>query len=120
MLMAKRGRPRKVEVKNLIDGVDAYLENTSLPIVAEYAQINHITADYLYELARKETAEGRPELSRSIKRITDQKAIVLEKGALIGKFSSSMAIFSLKQLGWRDRPEEKSEAAGVTIIDDFK
>ena len=118
--MAKRGRPRKVSIQNLIDGVDAYLESTSLPIVAEYALQNGITSNWLYHLADKEAEAGRPELKQSIKRITDQKAIALEKGALIGKFSPSMAIFSLKQLGWRDKPEEKNEGTGVTIIDDFK
>lgn len=118
--MAKRGRPRKVDVQNLIDGVDEYLASTTLPIVAEYALQNGITREYLYQLASKEEEEGRPELSHAIKRIAETKAIVLEKGALIGKFSASMAIFSLKQLGWKDRPEDKSEGAGVTIVDDFK
>ena len=118
--MAKRGRPRKVNVQNLIDGVDDYLSSTALPIVAEYALQNGITREYLYELSNTEKEAGRPELSYAIKRIADTKAIALEKGALIGKFSTSMAIFSLKQLGWRDRPEEKEQQAGVTIIDDFK
>ena len=118
--MAKRGRPRKVSIQNLIDGVDAYIESTPLPIVAEYALLNGYTREWLYQLAAKEKEEGRPELTYAIKKIADTKAIALEKGALIGKFSPSMAIFSLKQLGWRDKPEEKNEGQGVTIIDDFK
>lgn len=120
MHMSKRGRPRKVNIKNLINGVDEYIASTPLPIVAEYALQNGITRQYLYELADKEKSEGRNELSDAIKRIADTKAIALEKGALIGKFSASMAIFSLKQLGWKDRPEEKNEGTGVTIIDDFR
>lgn len=117
--MAKRGRPPKVTVENLINDVDGYLDSTVLPIVAEYAHLHNITAAYLYQLAQKELEEGRPDLSNAIKRIAEQKAVVLEKGALSGSFSASMAIFSLKQLGWRDRPEEANTGGGVNIHDDF-
>jgi hypothetical protein len=34
---------------------------------------------------------------------------MLEKKALKGQYNASMAIFSVKQLGWKDRQEEKSD-----------
>lgn len=34
---------------------------------------------------------------------------MLEKGALTGKYDKTMAIFSLKQLGWRDKIETESK-----------
>lgn len=118
--MGKVGRPRKHDIKKLLDAVDPYLESTPLPIVAEFALQNGITKSYLYELAKMEKEAGRPELSTAIKRISDTKQVVLEKGALLGKFNSSMAIFSLKQMGWRDAPEETEKNEKVVIVDDFK
>jgi hypothetical protein len=34
---------------------------------------------------------------------------VLEKGGLTGKYDKTMVIFSLKQLGWRDKIEAESK-----------
>ena len=35
----------------------------------------------------------------------------MEKNALNGKYNSTMAVFSLKQLGWRDRMEYTDTSA---------
>ena len=118
--MGKVGRPRKFNVKDLVAAADVYLKNTPLPIVAEFALQQGITRPYLYELAQAEKEAGRPELSDAIKKITDTKAVVLEKGALLGKFNPSMAIFSLKQLGWKDVPDDGEKSEKVVILDDFK
>jgi hypothetical protein len=103
------GRPPKVKVKDLIDDADEYIKTADPPIVAEYAIMHGITRQYLYELAKREEGEGRTALSDTIKKISDSKAIMLERKALLGEYSSSMAIFSLKQLGWKDKPDDQED-----------
>lgn len=98
--MGAGGRPPKVNIQELIDGVDAYIKKANPPIVAEYAQKHGITKQRLYQLAKE-----NEEIFDSIKKITDAKEIMLEKKGLTGRYSTSMAIFSLKQLGWRDKIE---------------
>lgn len=95
--MAKRGRPLKVKIEDLINDADAYIAKANPPIIAEYAHRHGITRQYLYELAEKDK-----ELSDTIKRISEAKEVMLEKKALAGKYVASVAIFSLKQLGWKD------------------
>ena len=34
---------------------------------------------------------------------------MLEQKAIKGQYNASMAIFSLKQLGWKDKQEEKND-----------
>lgn len=95
--MAKRGRPLKVKIEDLINDADAYIAKANPPIIAEYAHRHGITRQYLYELAEKDK-----DLSDTIKRISEAKEVMLEKKALAGKYVASVAIFSLKQLGWKD------------------
>jgi hypothetical protein len=103
--MAKKGRPPKVNIEDLINDVDEYIQSANPPIVAEYAIMHGITRQYLYELAKKEEGEGDSRLSDTIKKIVDSKAIMLERNGLLGKYQPTMAIFSLKQLGWKDKPD---------------
>ena len=95
--MADRGRPPKVNIEDLINDADSYIESAEPPILAEYAHIHGITRQYLYELANK-----HPELSDTIKKISEAKEVKLERNGLSGVYSPSVTIFSLKQLGWRD------------------
>ena len=90
---------------DLINDVDEYIQSANPPIVAEYAIMHGITRQYLYELAKKEEGEGDSRLSDTIKKIVDSKAIMLERNGLLGKYQPTMAIFSLKQLGWKDKPD---------------
>lgn len=73
-----------------------YTEKTAIPILAEFA--------YNYGVLRQELYK-HPELSDSIKNMMAKKEFQLEKMALINKVNSTFAIFSLKQLGWRDKQE---------------
>ena len=98
--MAKRGAPVTVyteeriqEIKALID---LYTDESAIPILAEFCYTNNIRKQRLYEI---------PELTDSIKKMMEKKEAQLEKGALGGKINTSVAIFSLKQLGWRDKVE---------------
>lgn len=98
-------RPRKLDYQTLIDDADAYIASADPPILAEYAHLHGITRCYLYQLAEAEKNAGRPELSNTIKKISEAKEYILEKNALNGKYNATMSVFSLKQLGWKDHIE---------------
>lgn len=111
---AKVGRPRKFSkkrVKELMALFDDYIESNEIPIIAEFAYKNNILRESLYDY---------PEFSTLLKKCINKKESALEKYALAGEVSTPMAIFSLKQLGWRDKQEvEHSGSIGVTIVDDI-
>lgn len=111
--MAKRGRPPKVNIDDLIRGADEYIEKAEPPIIAEYAHLHGITRCYLYQLA-----ENNSDLSNTIKKISEAKEVKLEKNALNGKYQPTMAIFSLKQLGWKDVQDVIDEKA-LQKLDDI-
>ena len=100
--MAK-GRPPKVHVDDILAAVDPYLKEADPPILAEFAHRQGITREYLYQLAAAKKQKGDDRLSHAIKRLSESKEIALERGALSGHYSPSVAIFSLKQLGWTDK-----------------
>lgn len=86
----------KEKIDKTIKLLDEYIDKNEIPIVAEFAYLHNIRKATLYE---------KEELAYSIKRLTEKKEAQLEKGALGGLLNSTMAIFSLKQLGWRDKQE---------------
>jgi len=96
----KRGHPVTVytpeRLQEIAAQLEKYIEETELPIVAEFAYKNNIRRDELYQ---------HPELDNALKKLINKKETALEKGAIDGTYNASMAIFSLKQLGWRDRYE---------------
>jgi len=93
----KGGRPRiyttefNIELK---EKLEKYIDETDIPIVAEFAYQNFIPRQKLYEFA---------ELNDSIKRLIDKKETALERKGLLS--NNTMCIFSLKQLGWKDNLE---------------
>lgn len=98
-------RPRKVNIKDLINDLDDYIATADPPIIAEYAHLHGITRQRLYQLADEEKKHGRQQLFDALKKLSEAKEIALERGGLTEKYHPSVAIFSLKQLGWRDKPE---------------
>lgn len=96
---------RKMSISELTAAAIQYADTAPIPIVKEFALQVGYPYTYLYELAAK-----HPTFHAALRRIVDQKEIILEKGALTGALDRSMAIFSLKQIGWRDQPPaEKSD-----------
>ncbi len=98
------GRPRKYTkeyLAEIIEKLDHYIDETPIPVVAEFAYQNKIPRQALYRYE---------ELSDTIKRLIDKKEAQLERLALKGEINQSMAIFSLKQLGWTDK---LSQSIGV-------
>ena len=110
--MARPKNP-KYEIPYMIKQIEKYLKDCNvdgsqhlkngqrkplrIPIFKECCLRNGWNPDYVYELSRE-----NDELSRSIKEVTSWKEILLEQGMLYGTIKHGAAIFSLKQLGWRD------------------
>jgi len=93
------GRPTKLTpegFQELADKFAQYIDETTIPIVAEFAYLNNVLREQLYDW---------PEFATLLKRCKEKKESQLEKGALGNKVNVSMAIFSLKQLGWSDKQD---------------
>ena len=76
--------------------IEDYTEKTAIPILAEFS--------YNYGILRPELYK-HPELGYAIKNLMAKKEFQLEKMAMTNKINSTFAIFSLKQMGWRDKHE---------------
>lgn len=100
-------RPRKHNRKKLLKALLAYIDGEDVPVIAEFAYQQGLHRQQVYEIA-----EGCPELSDAIKRCISKKEARLEKGALAGELNPSMAIFSLKQLGWKDTQAHEHAGPG--------
>jgi len=102
----KVGRPPKLNEENkseLIDKFTQYIEETDIPIIAEFAYKNGLWKQYFYDHA---------EFTDLIKKATSKKEAVLEKGMITNLYNPAATIFSLKQMGWRDKQE--FEHSGTT------
>jgi len=92
----KPGRPVKwtpTAREELLDKLQQYVDETEIPILAEFAYQNHMNRSQLYHY---------DELSNAIEECREKKEAQLERLALTNKISRAMAAFSLKQLGWKD------------------
>ncbi len=77
-----------------------YIEVTEIPIVSEFCYSIGMIREEIYK---------HPELSYALKLCITKKENVLESGTLRGKWNPAMAIFSLKQIGWKDKSDEVAE-----------
>lgn len=95
------------QIETLKQEFEQYIDDNSIPIVAEFSYLHNINKQYLYD---------RTEFSDLLKKCVQKKEANLEKGALAGKLTPSVAIFSLKQLGWTDKQEiAHSGEIGVVV-----
>lgn len=93
------GRPRNYnaeQIEEIKEIMERYIDETDLPIVAELAYTNNIPRQTFYDY---------PEFSTLLKKLLDKKETQLEKLGAFNVINSTMAVFSLKQLGWRDKQE---------------
>lgn len=108
-------RPIKYNIDDMIAIIEKYTEETELPILKEVCYMNN----WLYNTVMKLQRDNE-DLFHSIKRLLDKKEVKLERGALSGKLDKTMAIFSLKQLGWKDKQEiETIQTERIQIVDDL-
>lgn len=96
------GAPRKHDREALRVKFLKYIEESDIPTIAGFAYSVGIGRQQVYEY---------PELADAIKRCIAKKEDILERGALTGQFNASMAIFSLKQIGWKDKADEPEESS---------
>ena len=111
--MAKTGRPLKYneeQVAEICEKFEKYINETDLPIIAEFAYMNDLCRQGLYDY---------PEFSTLLKKLVDKKEAQLEKLGALNIINSTMAIFSLKQLGWTDKQEIALREEPTVIRDDI-
>ena len=113
--MGKRGNPvsNKYKPSFICRKIDEYIESRkhSVPILKECCLLNDWDYVYFMELCKKS-----PEIAESKRKILDWKEIRLEQGALTGQLDKTTAIFSLKQLGWRDRVEDETDKTTLDLL----
>ena len=103
------GRPRTFtdeQVAEIREKLVQYIATTEIPIVAEFAYQNDINRQILYDY---------PEFSTLTKKLIAKKEAQLERKGLMNEVNSTMAIFSLKQLGWTDKQEMKIEGGETPV-----
>ena len=114
--MAKRGRPRsgKYNISDMVKIIDDYTDNTGIPILKEICYQQKWCYEYITQLQRE-----NEQLALSIKRLLCKKESQLERKGLSGEIDKTMAVFSLKQLGWRDQVETNATVTStIRIVDD--
>lgn len=105
----KVGRPRKYnknEIEEIKIKLSDYIDNSDLPIIAEFAYTNDIVRQSLYDYE---------EFSTLLKKLIDKKEAQLEKLAAFNVINATMAIFSLKQIGWENEKKIRLDG-GVNIV----
>ena len=90
----------KYKTEFVLKQMNDYIDNTELPIFKEVCYLNNWDTARIYQLGNE-----HKEILDTIKKLSNKKEAELERGGLTGKYNSTMAVFSLKQLGWKDRQE---------------
>ena len=90
----------KYKTEFVLKQMNDYIDNTELPIFKEVCYQNNWDTARIYQLGNE-----HEEILDTIKKLSNKKEAELEKGGLTGKYNPTMAVFSLKQLGWKDRQE---------------
>jgi hypothetical protein len=106
------GRPKKYTdeyLAELLESLEVYIEETDIPILKEWCVSVGVPSKHVYDFEA---------LSDPIKTLIDKKEANLERKALQGEVDKTMAIFSLKQLGWSDQRkiEHSGDAGFIHII----
>ena len=105
-------------VDKLNDYTDTCIKKKKVPILKEVVVKMNWNYDYVMTLERK---EGWEELMEAINRLVNTKEYMLERLALDGKITNTMAVFSLKQLGWKDQQtmdgqSSNNKAIKITLV----
>lgn len=106
--------PRKGEYKYNVDEIcralDSYtaqcVKQKEVPILKEVFVKKGWSYEYVCKILNGRLLEQKDErLDTSIKNLVNAKEYMLERLGLKGKINSTLAVFSLKQLGWRDQQQ---------------
>ena len=107
------GRPptyTKEDIDKIIKACEDYTANTPVPRLIDFAHSQGFSSQLL-----KDHASRHPELALSLKKLIEKKEDALEQGMITGKMPPAAAIFSLKQLGWRDKQEVEHSGTVMTL-----
>ena len=107
--MARLRKYSDEDVERIKKQLSDYIASVEIPILAEFAYTHGVARSTLYEYE---------ELSTLLKQCIEKKEAQLERKALEGDVNTTMAIFSLKQLGWRDKHDVEHTGAIVVQFDD--
>jgi hypothetical protein len=103
---------QKYKTENLVALLDKYTNDTDIPILKEVCYQNYLNYDTIMKYQRTDEL-----LMQSIKRLLNKKESQLERKGLNKEIDRTVAIFSLKQLGWKDRQEISFEEEQADEID---
>ncbi len=106
----KPGANRIYDREVLLVALEKYIEDTRLPIIAEFCYLNKVHRKVMY---------AWPEFEDMLDLCMAKKETTLERMCLEGMTPPAMAIFSLKQMGWTDRGEmthKGDKAAPLELI----
>lgn len=107
-------RPSTGKYDNLINDIREYTKNTDYPILKELCYLKHYNYDTIMKYQR-----DNEELMQSIKELLYKKEAFLEKNGLLGNINSTMSVFTLKQLGWRDKIEIDKDEKEISKLDEI-
>lgn len=110
-----RLRSDKYNIEEMCNIIDDYTDSTYVPILKEVCYQNHWNYDTVMKYQRE-----NEELMQSIKRLLDKKEADLERGGLTGTLNKTVVVFSLKQLGWKDKQETELTFKDVETFEGLK
>jgi hypothetical protein len=110
------GRPIRYtweEKVKVLNKLTRYIREEEYPTMPKFCRLHNISKRRLYEWAKNEhenaDTKGKYPLGEYFQECIEKMNAVqesfIEDNALRGKINTSFAIFKLKQLGWRDSPE---------------
>lgn len=122
--------PRKGEYKYDVDEIcralDSYTEQCvkqkEVPILKEVFVKKGWDYVYVTQVLNGKLLERKDDkLDISIKNLVNAKEYMLERLGLKGKINATMAVFSLKQLGWRDQQQvdvgtDNKKSIKITLV----
>lgn len=108
-------RPTIYNWEEIIKTIEQYIKDTELPILKEVCYLNGWNYQYIRDNEKKNDA-----LKYTIKKLTAKKEVELEKGGLTGKYNPTIVVFSLKQLGWKDKNEDSDREREEETIQAMK
>ncbi|WP_291632189.1 hypothetical protein [Clostridium sp.] len=109
--------PNKYKTERLLSLLEEYTESNDIPILKEFCYINRLSYQYLVNLRNKQADAGDNRLSLSISQLMMKKESQIERKGYRNEINTSMAVFSLKQLGWKDKQELE---LGINKINNLK
>jgi hypothetical protein len=98
-------------IVELTNSFNKYIEETEMPIISEFAFLNNVRREFLYENSI---------MSNIRKQAILKKESYLERAGLDNKVNSAICRLSLMQLGWLDRTQTENLNLNTDSPEDFK